>query len=137
VARVEGRLQLGAGWVSTILQRLVVQMWSDPAVSTAVGEAKSEYEQRRTRLVGMLRDRGVPARGRSGVNVWVPVANETFAVTRVRDAGFAVAPGALYRVGAPPAVRVSIGALRPAMYEPLVSALVGAVRPGERVRQPV
>jgi hypothetical protein len=85
----------------------------------------------------MLRARGVPARGRSGVNVWVPVADETFAVTRIRDAGFAVAPGALYRVGAPPAVRVSIGALRPAMYEPLVDALVSAVRPGERVRQPV
>jgi DNA-binding transcriptional MocR family regulator len=137
VARVEGRLQLGAGWVSTILQRLVVQMWSDPAVSAAVGAARQEYEQRRTRLVGMLRARGVPARGRSGVNVWVPVADETFAVTRIRDAGFAVAPGALYRVGAPPAVRVSIGALRPAMYDPLVDALVGAVRPGERVRQPV
>jgi DNA-binding transcriptional MocR family regulator len=137
VARVEGRLQLGAGWVSTILQRLVVQMWSDPAVSAAVGAGRQEYERRRTRLVGMLRARGVPARGRSGVNVWVPVADETFAVTRIRDAGFAVAPGALYRVGAPPAVRVSVGALRPAMYEPLVDALVGAVRPGERVRQPV
>jgi DNA-binding transcriptional MocR family regulator len=137
VARVEGRLQLGAGWVSTILQRLVVQMWSDPAVSAAVGEARQAYERRRTTLVGMLRARGVPARGRSGVNVWVPVADETFAVTRVRDAGFAVAPGALYRIGAPPAIRVSVGALRPAMYEPLVDALVGAVRPGERVRQPV
>lgn len=137
VARVEGRLQLGAGWVSTILQRLVVQMWSDPAVSAVISNAKLEYEQRRTRLVAMLRARGVPARGRSGVNVWVPVADETFAVTRVRDAGFAVAPGALYRIGAASAIRVSIGALRPAMYQPLVDALVRAVRPGERVRQPV
>jgi len=48
-----------------------------------------------------------------------------------------VAPGALHRIGGSPAIRVSVGRLRPAMYEPLVAALVGAVRPGERVRQPV
>jgi DNA-binding transcriptional MocR family regulator len=137
VARVEGRLQLGAGWVSTILQRLVVELWSDRSVAARVREAGGEYEARRTRLVGMLRAHGVPARGRSGLNVWVPVADETFAVTRLRDAGFAVAPGSLYRVAAPPAVRVSTGPLRPSMYEPLVLALVGAVRPGARVRQPV
>jgi len=137
VARVEGRMQLGAGWVSTVLQRLVVEMWSDRDVSAAVAAARSEYEQRRTRLVEMLRARGVPARGRSGINVWLPVADETSAVTRVRDAGFAVAPGALHRIGGSPAIRVSVGRLRPAMYEPLVAALVGAVRPGERVRQPV
>jgi len=137
VARVEGRMQLGAGWVSTVLQRLVVEMWSDRDVSAAVAAARSEYEQRRTRLVEMLRARSVPARGRSGINVWLPVADETSAVTRVRDAGFAVAPGALHRIGGSPAIRVSVGRLRPAMYEPLVAALVGAVRPGERVRQPV
>jgi DNA-binding transcriptional MocR family regulator len=137
VARVEGRLQLGAGWVSTILQRLVVELWSDRVVSARVHEARTEYEARRTRLVAMLRACGVPARGRSGLNVWVPVADETFAVTRLRDAGFAVAPGSLYRIGAAPAVRVSTGPLRPPMYEPLVLALAGAVRPAGRVRQPV
>jgi DNA-binding transcriptional MocR family regulator len=137
VARVEGRMRLGAGWVSTVLQRLVVEMWSDAAVAGRVRVARAGYEERRARLVGALRARGVPARGRSGVNVWVPVADETFAVTRIRDAGFAVAPGAPYRVAAPPAVRVSIGRLRPDMYEPLVTALVSAVRPGGRVRQPV
>lgn len=137
VARVEGRMKLGAGWVSTLLQRLVVELWSDPEVAGRISHARGEYERRRARLVGMLRARGVPALGRSGVNVWVPVANETFAVTRVRDAGFAVAPGALHRIGSPPAVRISVGQLRPGMPEPLVDALVGAVRPGERVRQPV
>jgi DNA-binding transcriptional MocR family regulator len=137
VARVEGRMRLGAGWVSTILQRLVVEMWSDRAVSGRVDKAKGAYAERRKTLVDALRDRGVPARGRSGVNVWVPVADETFAVTRLRDAGFAVSPGSLYRVGTPPAVRVSIGQLRAPMVEPLVEALVDAVRPSRSARQPV
>jgi DNA-binding transcriptional MocR family regulator len=137
VARVEGRMKLGAGWVSTLLQRLVVELWSDPAVAERIAHASGEYERRRVTLVDMLRARGVPARGRSGVNVWVPVSNETFAVTRVRDAGFAVAPGALHRLASPPAVRVSVGQLRAGMYEPLVEALAGAVHPAERVRQPV
>ncbi|WP_203929392.1 aminotransferase class I/II-fold pyridoxal phosphate-dependent enzyme [Virgisporangium ochraceum] len=137
VARVEGRMRLGAGWVSTILQRLVVELWSDSSASARVEAAKMDYAHRRLRLVALLRSRGVEARGRSGVNVWVPVADEVFAVTRVRDAGFAVAPGSLFRVGAPPAVRVSVGRLRPEMYAPLVDALVGAVRPSRRVHQPV
>lgn len=137
VARVEGRMRLGAGWVSTILQRLVVEMWSDSAVSARVEKAKGDYAQRRKMLVDALGNRGIGARGRSGVNVWVPVVDETFAVTRVRDAGFAVSPGSLYRTGTSPAVRVSIGNLRPPMYEPLVQALVEAVRPDRRVRQPV
>jgi DNA-binding transcriptional MocR family regulator len=137
VARVEGRMRLGAGWVSTILQRIVVELWSDAAASARVEIAKSEYAHRRLQLIGLLRARGVEARARSGVNVWVPVADETYAVTRLRDAGFAVAPGSLYRVATPPAVRVSIGKLRPPMYEPLADVLVEAVRPSRQVRQPV
>jgi hypothetical protein len=130
-------MRLGAGWVSTILQRIVVELWSDRAASAQIQAAKMEYAHRRLQLIGLLRARGVEARARSGVNAWVPVADETYAVTRLRDAGFAVAPGALYRIGTPPAVRISIGHLRPPMYEPLADALVEAVRPSRQVRQPV
>jgi DNA-binding transcriptional MocR family regulator len=130
VARVEGRLRLGAGWVSTILQRLVREMWSDPAVSARIEAARQVYGQRRAAVTAALAERGVAARSRSGVNVWVPVPDETLAVTRVRDAGFAIAPGSLYRLATGPAVRVSIGPLRPHMVEPLADALAAApVRP--------
>jgi len=40
IARVEGRLRLGAGWVSTVLQRLVVELWRDPAVDAAISTAR-------------------------------------------------------------------------------------------------
>jgi DNA-binding transcriptional MocR family regulator len=138
VARVEGRLRLGAGWVSLILQRIVREMWSDPAVSARVTLARDEYARRRTALTTALAARGVPAWARSGINVWVPVVDETFAVTRVRDAGFAVAPGSLYRIAPGPAgagagraaVRVSLGPLRPHMVAPLADALAAVpVRP--------
>lgn len=137
VSRVEGRMRLGAGWVSTILQRLVVELWSDASASARVRAAKREYGHRRRRISEFLLARGVVAHGRSGVNLWVPVADETYAVTRIRDAGFAVAPGALYRTGAPPAVRISVGRLRPEMHEPLADAVAAAARPARAAARPM
>jgi DNA-binding transcriptional MocR family regulator len=133
VARVEGRMLLGAGWVSRILQRLVLDLWADPAASAQVEQARAEYARRRTALAAALARRGVAAHARSGVNVWVPVPDETVAVAACADAGFAVAPGAVYRMSAGPAVRVSVGPLRAGMVEPLADALAAATA-ADRVR---
>ncbi|MGN9809703.1 aminotransferase class I/II-fold pyridoxal phosphate-dependent enzyme [Micromonospora sp. BQ11] len=130
VARVAGRLRVGAGWVSTVLQRLVLTLWSDPAVAERVRRAGESYERRRAGLLAELADRGVPARGRSGINVWVPVLDETSVVTALRDAGWAVAPGGLYRIGAEPAVRLTVSTLDDADLAPLADAVARAVRPG-------
>ncbi|MFI7574890.1 aminotransferase class I/II-fold pyridoxal phosphate-dependent enzyme [Micromonospora sp. NPDC049497] len=130
VARVAGRLRVGAGWVSTVLQRLVLALWSDPAVAERVTRAGESYERRRAGLLAELADRGVPARGRSGINVWVPVLDETSVVTALRDAGWAVAPGGLYRIGAGPAVRLTVSTLDEADLAPLADAVARAVRPG-------
>jgi hypothetical protein len=43
--------------------------------------------------------------------VWLPVADETVVLARLRDDGYAVAPGALYRLATPPAVRITISNL--------------------------
>ena len=104
IARVEGRQRLGTGWVSTILQRLVVALWTSPEVAALVDEARDSYEARRAALVAALTDRGLAASGRTGINVWVPVPDETAAVARLRDDGYAVAPGALFRLASPPGV---------------------------------
>jgi DNA-binding transcriptional MocR family regulator len=127
VARVAGRMRIGTGWVSTLLQRLVLRLWSDPEVAELVAAARDSYTGRLTALRDALTDRGIAAHGVAGINVWVPVPDETRAVTGLRDAGYAVAPGSLFRVASGPAIRITITRLDPADVEPLADAVARAV----------
>ncbi|MBO0871129.1 MAG: aminotransferase class I/II-fold pyridoxal phosphate-dependent enzyme, partial [Micromonosporaceae bacterium] len=127
VARVQGRMQVGAGWVSTVLQRLVLGMWDDERVGAQIARARGSYQSRRTALLEALAARGVEAQGRTGINIWVPVQDETAAVTRLRAAGYAVAPGSLYRQASPPGIRVTIAPLSRPQVGPLAEAIARAV----------
>ncbi|MFU8850515.1 aminotransferase class I/II-fold pyridoxal phosphate-dependent enzyme [Micromonospora sp. SL1-18] len=129
VARVAGRAQVGAGWVSTVLQRLVLALWRDPTTADLVRQAGESYERRRDGLVEALAARGLAAHGRTGINVWVPVPDETVAVTALRDAGWSVAPGALNRIAAAPGVRITVSSLDEGDLTPLADAVARAVRP--------
>ncbi|MGB2572037.1 aminotransferase class I/II-fold pyridoxal phosphate-dependent enzyme [Micromonospora citrea] len=129
VARVAGRARVGAGWVSTVLQRLVLSLWRDPATAGLVRRAGQEYERRRGDLLAALAARGLTAYGRSGINVWLPVPDETVAVTALRDAGWSVAPGALFRIGAEPGIRITVSSLDDAEVGPLADAIAAALRP--------
>jgi DNA-binding transcriptional MocR family regulator len=128
VDRVRGRQQLGPGWVSRIVQRAVVRLWTDGAVDARAVAAA--YGRRRDALIGALAERGVAAHGRSGMNVWIPVPDETGAVARLLHAGWAVAPGARFRMSAPPGIRVTVSALTEAETEPLADAIAAAVARG-------
>ncbi|MFB7369870.1 aminotransferase class I/II-fold pyridoxal phosphate-dependent enzyme [Streptomyces sp. NPDC056222] len=127
VDRVLGRQQLGPGWVSRLLQRTVAHLWATGAVDPAA--VAGSYAERRDGLVRALRRRGVEAHGRSGMNVWVPVSDETGAVTRLLGAGWAVAPGARFRLATGPAVRLTVSGLTPADVEVLADAVAGAAGP--------
>ncbi|MFG2942509.1 aminotransferase class I/II-fold pyridoxal phosphate-dependent enzyme [Streptomyces sp. NPDC048282] len=127
VDRVSGRQRLGPGWVSRLLQRTVVRLWTDAAVDgPAVAAA---YRSRRDLLIDALADHGVEARGRSGMNVWVPVPDETSVVSRLLHEGWAVAPGARYRLATPPGIRVTVSTLTPGEAGPLAAAVAAAVVP--------
>ena len=76
IARVEGRQALGPRWVSTILQQLVLRLWSDPSSGRLLARAAEIYAQRRSALLAALAGRGIVAHGRSGFNVWIPVRDE-------------------------------------------------------------
>ncbi|MFF8943741.1 aminotransferase class I/II-fold pyridoxal phosphate-dependent enzyme [Streptomyces sp. NPDC014864] len=127
VDRVRGRQRLGPGWVSLLLQRAVVRLWADGVLDTCAVAA--EYGRRRDLLIGALARRGVRAHGRSGMNVWVPVPDETGAVARLLHAGWAVAPGARFRMSAPPGVRITVSALTDEDIAVLADAVAAALGP--------
>lgn len=127
VDRVLGRQRLGPGWVSRLLQRAVVHLWTSGAVDARV--VARSYGLRRDALVTALAERGVEAHGRSGMNVWVPVADETGAVARLLHTGWAVAPGARFRMAAPPGVRLTVSSLTDEDIGPVADALAAAAGP--------
>jgi DNA-binding transcriptional MocR family regulator len=128
LARVEGRQQCGPGWVSHILQRLVLELWRDGDVRALVDRAAATYAARRESLLEALRQRSLPAHGASGLNVWVPVEDETRVVGTLLQRGWVVAPGAPFRLGAdPPAIRVTVATLQPHEAPRLADDLAGAL----------
>ncbi|MEB4211881.1 aminotransferase class I/II-fold pyridoxal phosphate-dependent enzyme [Mycobacterium sp. 94-17] len=132
VERVHGRLRLGPGWVSHVLQRLAAGLWSDRAAADLVATAERHYAAGRQRLCGALAERGLAAHGRSGLNVWVPVPDEAVAVSRLLGAGWAAAPGSRFRMNTPPGIRITISDLAPGETDPLADAVAAAVHPAGR-----
>ncbi|WP_156687058.1 aminotransferase class I/II-fold pyridoxal phosphate-dependent enzyme [Mycobacterium sp. Marseille-P9652] len=132
VERVQGRLRLGPGWVSHLLQDLAVRLWSDGAAARRVAAAEKQYADNRTRLCRALAGRGVVAHGRSGLNVWVPVPDETVAVTRLLAAGWAAAPGARFRIRTPPGIRLTVATLAADEIDRLAESIADAVLTGGR-----
>jgi DNA-binding transcriptional MocR family regulator len=108
-----------------------VELWCDDAVAIAVERAKREYARRRLALLAALAERGVPARGRSGINVWVHIdgsaADEAAAVTALRDKGWAVAPGSLYRLASSAGLRITVSSLDPSDVDRLADAVADAL----------
>ncbi|RBM04935.1 aminotransferase class I/II-fold pyridoxal phosphate-dependent enzyme [Streptomyces sp. PT12] len=127
VDRVQGRQRLGPGWVSHLLQRTLATLWGEGAIDPA--EVARSYAARRDGLIAALAERGVAALGRSGMNVWVPVPDETGAIARLLHAGWAAAPGARFRLDSPPGVRLTVSSLAGADLAPLADAVAAAVRP--------
>ena len=127
VERVQGRLRLGQGWVSYLLQDLAVSLWRDKAATRLVHKAEAAYTRNRTLLHAALADRAVASHGRSGLNVWVPVPDETVTITRLLSAGWALAPGTRFRIGTPPGMRITIADLDATEVDPLADAIADAM----------
>jgi DNA-binding transcriptional MocR family regulator len=111
VARVQGRQLAGTGWVSHVLQRLAVAMWSAPDGADLLERGRETYRRRREALAAALAARGIAAHARSGLNVWVPVPEEGVTTGRLLDAGWAVLAGERFRLRSRPAIRVTVSTL--------------------------
>jgi DNA-binding transcriptional MocR family regulator len=134
IRRVEGRQSVGPGWVSTLLQRAAAALWADPAVTELAGRAADVYAERRAALVDALAAHGIPAHGRSGLNVWVPVESEEATGSGLLAAGWAVAAGSRFRLRSAPALRITSATLDPEEAERLAADLAAVLRPARRTR---
>jgi DNA-binding transcriptional MocR family regulator len=128
VERVHGRLRLGPGWVSYLLQDLALSLWRDKAATRLVHKAEAVYTRNRTLLHEALTERGVTSHGRSGLNVWIPVPDETVAITRLLSAGWAAAPGTRFRIGTPPGMRITVSSLDATEVDALADAVAEALQ---------
>jgi DNA-binding transcriptional MocR family regulator len=132
IARVEGRRMVGPAWVSRVLQQLVLHMWSRPGVERLFHRAEGAYTERRQALLDALRDRGIAGHGRSGLNVWIPVAEEVRTVQLLLEEGWAVQAGERSRLRTPPAIRVTTASLGRRDAERFASTLASALASARR-----
>ena len=134
IGRVEGRQRLGAGWVSNLLQELVVAIWKDPRAERLVQRAAKAYASRRRALIEALAPFGIKATARSGLNVWIPVPEEAVVVQSMLEAGWAVAAGERFRLKSAPAVRVSIATMQNGEAERFAADFAAAFAPQRMIR---
>lgn len=111
ISRLEAALVAGAGWVSHLLQQIVLAMWEDPMVSRQLEGASVAYRERRSAVCSELTARGIEVLAPTGLNVWVPVDDEATASSALLARGWLVAPGRSFRIASPPAIRVTTAAL--------------------------
>ena len=131
IARVEGRQTLGIRWVSHILQTLVAALWRDRRTKQQLARAERTYTARRHALLAALRARGIEAHGASGLNVWIPLPEESAAVQALMRKGWAVKAGERYRIRSEPAIRVTVAELEPkdaALFAADLASLFAATR---------
>jgi DNA-binding transcriptional MocR family regulator len=94
--------------------------------------AAAAYAERRGYLAGALARRGVAAMGRSGLAVWVPVADEPAMTTALLQRGWAVGPGERFRIASPPGIRIGIGTLTGPEASRLAADIAGCMTPRPR-----
>ncbi len=134
INRVRGRQAVGPGWVSHLLQRVAVTLWEDPKVARGLEQAAETYTERREALLAALAEHRIDAEAPSGLNVWIPVPDETNTIQALLADGWAVAPGAPFRLQAEPAIRVTISSLKPAESPALAAAVARALEPSRLTR---
>jgi DNA-binding transcriptional MocR family regulator len=129
ISRVQGRQAVGPQWVSHLLQRLVAEMWADPGVQATLERTADTYRARRERLVEALAERGIEARAPAGITVWVPVPEEAPVVQSLLQDGWAVLPGAPYRLQGGRAIRITSSLLHEDEAAGFAAALARALQP--------
>jgi DNA-binding transcriptional MocR family regulator len=134
ISRVRGRQSVGPQWVSHLLQHLVVAMWADEGVAATLELAASTYRDRRERLLAALAERGIEVSSTAGIATWIPVPEEAPVVQSLLAQGWAVMPGAPFRLQSSRAIRVTTSALAGDEADELAEAVRVARQPSGATR---
>ena len=95
---IQRRRQMGPGWTSRLIQRILLELLADDHVERLVVEAAETYAYRRTSLGRGLAERGLMVAVGEGLNLWVPVESEHVTAVGLAADGIGVSPGAPFRV---------------------------------------
>ena len=98
LGRVRRLRQLGQGWSSRLLQHVLHCLLIDEQSQRSVDAARAVYDDRRRRFTEILQRDGITTHGTEGLNVWVPVRDESAALMRLASHGIGVAPGTPFMV---------------------------------------
>lgn len=125
------RRQQGQGWSSRLLQRILHSLLTDPDAVAVVAAARVEYARRRAAVVDALGRHGIPVGGTDGINIWVPVHDESAAVVRLASQGIGVTPGAPFALlpTTQGHIRVTVGLLAD-RHEEVAAQLAAAASTG-------
>jgi DNA-binding transcriptional MocR family regulator len=134
ISRVRGRQAVGPQWVSHLLQHLVAAMWADEGVAATLERAASAYRERREQLLAALAERGIEVSATAGIAAWIPVPEEAPVVQSLLAQGWAVMPGAPFRLQSARAIRVTTSTLVGDEAEELAEAIRVALQPSDATR---
>ncbi len=113
IDNIQRRRQIGPGWTSRLIQRILTELLVDDGVTRLVAEASDVYAFRRHELGRELNDRGVEVTVGEGLNLWVPVGSEQLTTVGLATEGIGVSPGAPFQIqGGDPHIRVTAGNVR-------------------------
>lgn len=96
VERVRAFRAFGSGWTSRLLQEMLAAMLTDPQTRRLVGRASDVYNSRREALVRELSARGIDVPQAHGLDLWLPVLDERYAVVTCAAHGVAVSSGSRF-----------------------------------------
>ncbi len=134
IGRVEGRQALGPRWVSHLLQAVAASMLLDPGFAGTCSRASEVYAQRRGTLIDALAEHELPAFGRTGLNIWVPVREEAPIIRVLQEAGWLALSGERFRIATSPGVRITVTALSEGEPDELARTIARGEQAGRRRR---
>jgi DNA-binding transcriptional MocR family regulator len=132
LAKLDYAQATSMGWVSSLLQGLVVNLLANPSVRERLVAAGVAYQARFAHLQKGLAALGLTAPGRAGLNLWLPLPDAAAAAQGLLAKGWLVRSGTDFCLQSAPGIRLTTARLQPGQTEQLLAALSDMRQPSTR-----